>query len=855
MSTASFKDKGTKSKILRERSVSESKDGNCVLCVGKASYFAVGMCDHPICYKCSARMRVLSKQFYCAACRAEMDQVVFCKNVKRFTDFKVEDMAQKSKYGIRFENKTVKDAYEALVSNACAECGEKEAPFGSLQDLKAHIRKVHEKQFCQICIDNLSLFSRELKLYTKRDLVHHRKEGDKDERSHRGHPECKFCNDRFFDNDALLLHLRKNHFWCHFCEHDGKQDYYDVYGDLRKHFSSAHYLCDEGSCRDEKFTSVFRDKIDYQAHKLAAHGKKLSKLEAKEARKIDIDYNFRGRQQQSGGLNGSDYEDVRKEEHSKRRGAGGARHRYHRDHRGTLNYYDYENVEKDRKEFQGKTRRHEAEEVNNRDLQHVGMAAAAASLSSSEPDIHNRLREVNMNDSDDDVIGLSERLDKPSEPRQSRKQEKPRNVQEVDQHPTEDLSAIIRDKPKAEVSPPKEPVHRPVVPKKEDFLSLPGANNIQQSIQKKREEAFPALGPPIKVKQPPKSSAPTRAKQGWTDSINGIPIKTKKKGKTKSWSQQSGRSKVSSEADFPTLSSGKPSSSNGSNLNVRKPPGFSVEENPEKSASSSVSKSEGLKKDSTSVKVKTPPGLQTPPTKKQSTKSHPPGLRKQTEEPSVQKETAKSQPPGFEKQSNKPSAKKETAKSQPPGLRKQPDEHSLRMERNMRLLAMLQTYLDDFNLSVFKTLSGEFRRELKNAEEYYMGIRELLGENLKYVFSELVALLPDERKQQQLLLVHNNAKVLEKQWKEVQESAPPTSYATPAVWGAANVNKEPVEITMSRCGECGQTFPKDKALEHMESHSEAFPALPTDVKKKRMRNFAPINNSYRQIRLENAWGK
>lgn len=79
MSTASFKDKGTKSKILRERSVSESKDGNCVLCVGKASYFAVGMCDHPICYKCSARMRVLSKQFYCAACRAEMDQV--CKNI------------------------------------------------------------------------------------------------------------------------------------------------------------------------------------------------------------------------------------------------------------------------------------------------------------------------------------------------------------------------------------------------------------------------------------------------------------------------------------------------------------------------------------------------------------------------------------------------------------------------------------------------------------------------------------------------------------------------------------------------------------------------------------------------------
>lgn len=45
-----------------------------------------------------------------------------------------------------------------------------------------------------------------------------------------------------------------------------------------------------GECRHEKFTSVFRDKIDFQAHKLAAHGKNFNKIQAKEARKIEFDY-------------------------------------------------------------------------------------------------------------------------------------------------------------------------------------------------------------------------------------------------------------------------------------------------------------------------------------------------------------------------------------------------------------------------------------------------------------------------------------------------------------------------------------------------------------------------------------
>ena len=171
-------------------------------------------------------------------------QVVFCIQLKKFEEFPLQKFRGKRQYGIRFEDKQIVEAFETLIAYSCVECDVE--PLLTLQELKSHIRKAHEKQFCLICIENLSVFPSELKLYGRKELVNHRKDGDKDERSHRGHPECKFCQNRFFDNDQLLLHLRKNHFWCHFCEHDGKQEYYDIYKDLRKHFCNEHYLCNEG---------------------------------------------------------------------------------------------------------------------------------------------------------------------------------------------------------------------------------------------------------------------------------------------------------------------------------------------------------------------------------------------------------------------------------------------------------------------------------------------------------------------------------------------------------------------------------------------------------------------------------
>lgn len=54
----------------------------------------------------------------------------------------------------------------------------------------------------------------------------HRRKGDQDNKSHRGHPLCEFCDERYLDRDELFRHLRKEHYFCHFCDADGSNHFY-----------------------------------------------------------------------------------------------------------------------------------------------------------------------------------------------------------------------------------------------------------------------------------------------------------------------------------------------------------------------------------------------------------------------------------------------------------------------------------------------------------------------------------------------------------------------------------------------------------------------------------------------------
>lgn len=228
-------------------------------------------------------------------------QVVVTASVKNFT-LPPRGSKIDQRYGFIFESIQLYDKYKSLQQYCCTKCREKPV-FGSLNLLRDHSRKTHGLFYCDICCNNLKLFPFELRQYTRQELTRHRREGDPDDKSYKGHPLCQFCDERFFDNDSLHAHLRKVHFWCHLCESDGKQDYYCTYPLLRAHFRQEHYLCEEGECQQEKLTSVFRNKLDLQVHKATAHTKGLTKAVAKQMRQLDVGFTYvRGEEPRTGGV-------------------------------------------------------------------------------------------------------------------------------------------------------------------------------------------------------------------------------------------------------------------------------------------------------------------------------------------------------------------------------------------------------------------------------------------------------------------------------------------------------------------------------------------------------------------------
>lgn len=192
---------------------------------------------------------------------------------------------------IYFENEGAERAFKSLLEHRCKVC--KSRDLKTLKDLDIHLRKDHELHLCDLCVENLRVFSHERKYYSRKDLIQHRKYGDPEDSSHRGHPDCKFCDVRFMDEEDLHRHLRKDHYHCHICDPTGLNQFYDSYPNLREHYRVEHFLCQEGPCREEKFTSVFRSEIDLQAHRMAFHC--LTKTEAREARILNLDFSLKPR--------------------------------------------------------------------------------------------------------------------------------------------------------------------------------------------------------------------------------------------------------------------------------------------------------------------------------------------------------------------------------------------------------------------------------------------------------------------------------------------------------------------------------------------------------------------------------
>jgi len=161
--------------------------------------------------------------------------------------------------------------------------------FGCLQ---SHCSEKHKLIFCQLCIENSDLLIDESMLYTPKELREHTRRGSKSRDgapATNPHPWCSFCEDNFYDMDALEKHMLNEHLSCPFKHiHENRKRseafdlkiFFDHPGALESHLRDYHFLCDFPECLVLMNTMgsyvVFDDPMEWKLHLSRTHGRGTS---------------------------------------------------------------------------------------------------------------------------------------------------------------------------------------------------------------------------------------------------------------------------------------------------------------------------------------------------------------------------------------------------------------------------------------------------------------------------------------------------------------------------------------------------------------------------------------------------
>lgn len=118
-------------------------DNVCIVCYKTVDLFSIGECNHPVCYECSTRMRVLCEQNECPICRQDLPkviklrflssnlisrslngylfQVIFTREVLPYItlDKQIRTGLYEKKYRICFADLDIQDAFYHLLENRC----------------------------------------------------------------------------------------------------------------------------------------------------------------------------------------------------------------------------------------------------------------------------------------------------------------------------------------------------------------------------------------------------------------------------------------------------------------------------------------------------------------------------------------------------------------------------------------------------------------------------------------------------------------------------------------------------------------------------------------------------------------
>lgn len=98
-------------------------------------------------------------------------QVVFTEKVQPYKELRnrvFTDRLFERQFKIGYCSQEIKDAYDKLLENCCRLC--KVPPFRNFGLLNEHMRKVHERFYCELCIAHLRVSQTSTATFIKKDI-------------------------------------------------------------------------------------------------------------------------------------------------------------------------------------------------------------------------------------------------------------------------------------------------------------------------------------------------------------------------------------------------------------------------------------------------------------------------------------------------------------------------------------------------------------------------------------------------------------------------------------------------------------------------------------------------------------
>jgi hypothetical protein len=267
---------------------------SCFICAESRPYNTVFQnCQHrDICYKCILALRSLMHDNQCCICKTSSEKVIItCDDkIKNFDEYDSNTLISLNDCfpGVFCDHPIIEEDVKEMIKLKCWVCGQDN--FQNIHQLKSHTSNEHSLYYCQLCLDNRKVFLKDQKLYKWKQLQSHIKYGEIDDKFGKinGHPICKFCNKRLYEDGDLFKHMYSAHETCFLCEKNGIQfEFYRDYPALENHFEKDHFACLERVCKEKHFV-VFASEIELKTHTLKEHTMKQSNKKGKAKMNLDI---------------------------------------------------------------------------------------------------------------------------------------------------------------------------------------------------------------------------------------------------------------------------------------------------------------------------------------------------------------------------------------------------------------------------------------------------------------------------------------------------------------------------------------------------------------------------------------